>query len=338
MRSIDDIVGRVVAGEPVDPAMVAQDDWTALIDGLIGDPRGRRWLRSWPALNPVLAARLLDWPEDFVGRRRDTSLDRVVELASLDDLDARAEFLAVGPAASAMWRRFASDPDRLIRVAKRVVMGEAGETTLSILVLDPIDEHCLGDERRISVAEAALAGRSPAARGAAVEFLSDVAPAVIVDNLDTLVADEDERVRGVAWLTGLRAATTGTFDRAIVLLADETVPIQLRRSALLAIGTSMPTSAIAEVLSVFVVHPDERLAHDAADLLYARHRNPITAEAALLSPHPDVREVAMALLDPLRGSPAAGGSRPGDPTRTLDIFKALLERGDGSGVNETPRC
>ena len=50
-----------------------------------------------------------------------------------------------------------------------------------------------------------------------------------------------------------------------------------------------------------------------------------------------VREIAEALLDPRRGSPAAGGSRPGDPTRTLDIFKALLERGDAPGADSTPR-
>jgi len=39
-----------------------------------------------------------------------------------------------------------------------------------------------------------------------------------------------------------------------------------------------------------------------------------------------VRETAERLLDPLRGSPAAGGNRPGSPTDTSAIFEELLRR------------
>ncbi len=333
MPAPDDIVTRVLAGEPVEAA--ALDD--AALSALLGDSRGRRWLRAWGGLDAALAARLLDWPDDFAARRRDSTLERVVALAPIEALEARASAIASGAAAAALWRRLATDPDRLALVARRVVAGGAAEATLSILVLDPLDELGLGDARRTGIARAALASPSPAARGIAVEFLADVAPAVLLERFDDLAADEDERVRGVVWLTGLRVATHDTFERAVALLADEDAPVEYRRSALVAAGTTLPTSQMADLLSVFVIHPDERLALDAADLLYAHHRNPITAEAARLSPHARVREIAEALLDPRRGSPAAGGSRPGDPTRTIDIFKALLERSDAPGADDAPR-
>jgi hypothetical protein len=47
--------------------------------------------------------------------------------------------------------------------------------------------------------------------------------------------------------------------------------------------------------------------------------------AAADSRHEPVRELALFLLDPYRGSPAAGGSRPGDPTAG-DIFAELARR------------
>lgn len=338
MSGIDDVAARLLAGEPVDPGVLDDASRAGLVTALLDDARGRRWLRSWPALDARLAERLLAWQDDFSGRRRDASLERVVALAPLDALESHAISLATGPAAAAFWRRLAAEPDRLARAAELVVGVEgAAEATLYLLVLDPLDEHGLGNDRRIRVAEAALTSRSSAARGAAVEYLADAAPDSVVAALDELVRDDDERVRGIAWLTGLRVDTEGSFERAVALAIDESAPVPHRRSALVAIGMRMPTNVMAGILSAFVVHPDEHLALDAADLLFARHRNPVTAEAARLSPHPRVREIAEALLDPLRGSPAAGGSRPGDPTRTLDIFKALLERGDATGADGAPR-
>lgn len=333
MVAHDAIVARILAGNPVDVATLDDDSLAALLD----DPRGRRWLRAWPGLDPCLADRLLDWPEDYAARRRDSTLERVVALATLSALEARADALARGSAALAFWRRLAVDPDRLTAVAVQVVVGDAAEAALAILILDPLDELGLGVERRVRVASAALASASPAARGLAVEYLATASPASVVERLGDLASDPDERVRGVAWLTSFRVAAGETFDRAVAVLSDESLPIEQRRSALVAAGTALPTSQVVDVLSLFVVHPDERLALDAADLLYAQHRNPITAEAALLSPHAKVRDIAAALLDPRRGSPAAGGSRPGDPTRAIDIFTSLLERGDAPGANGSPR-
>jgi hypothetical protein len=40
-----------------------------------------------------------------------------------------------------------------------------------------------------------------------------------------------------------------------------------------------------------------------------------------------VRDIAAFLLDPYRGSPAAGGSRPGDPTNS-DIFAEMMRQLD----------
>jgi hypothetical protein len=141
------------------------------------------------------------------------------------------------------------------------------------------------------------------------------------------MADESERVRGVVWRAALRVDRSATVERAVTLLSDEWAPVLVRRSALDALGTDLPTSQMADLLAFFVVHPDHDLAADAANLLYRQHRNPITAEAARASPHPDVREIAERLLDPSRGSPAAGGSRPGDPTRSsTDIYADMLRQ------------
>jgi hypothetical protein len=38
-----------------------------------------------------------------------------------------------------------------------------------------------------------------------------------------------------------------------------------------------------------------------------------------------VREIANRLMDPYRGSPAAGGSRPGDPLREDPLMKLLRQ-------------
>ncbi|MEX2314779.1 MAG: hypothetical protein WD628_03610, partial [Thermomicrobiales bacterium] len=158
-------------------------------------------------------------------------------------------------------------------------------------------------------------------------YLAEHDPAVLRGSLDRLLADESERVRGVAWEAALRVDRSGTVERAVTLLSDESAPVFVRRSALDALGTVLPTSQLTDLLAYFVVHPDHDLAADAAGLLYRQHRNPITAEAARASPHPDVREIAERLLDPSRGSPAAGGSRPGDPTRSsTDIYADMIRQ------------
>ena len=209
----------------------------------------------------------------------------------------------------------------------------AGETTLFLLVVDPLDPYELGDDARGSVAAAGLRSPDAAVRGLAAEFLATHAPERLLADFDALIGDEHERVRGITWEAAFALAPQDAATRAEALLLTGGAALPLRRSALAALGAHAPTTAIVEVLAWAVQQPDAALSGDAADLLYALHRHPVIAQAALSSPHTRVREIGERLLDPLRGSPAAGGSRPGDPTRVNDIFEELLrqveERGSG---------
>lgn len=341
MASMSAIATRILAGEPVehaDYAALPAHEQRRVADLLIAEPAGRRWLRSLPDLDSDLAARLLRHAEDFSSPRRDATLDRVVVRVPMNILLDHAVAVAAGSASMALWGRLGDDPDRLVSVAELIVQSAAAaEATLYLLVLDPLDPFSLGTARRTTIARAALNSDSLEARGLAAEFLADAAPDRLLDVLDDLVRSDSQRVRGIVWLTALRLTPEPTFQQASELLLDESQPVELRRSALVAMGMRMPTSAIADLLSAFVIHPDPALAHDAADLLYQLHRNPETAEAARMSPHPEIREIAEALLDPRRGSPAAGGSRPGDPTRTIDIFRELIERSEPPGANGVHR-
>ena len=125
---------------------------------------------------------------------------------------------------------------------------------------------------------------------------------------------------------GFRRDRAEARDLAFGLLGDEGVALAVRRSALLAAGEYLPTDDLVDLLTWFVAHPDPDLAGDAANLLHQLHRNPLIAEAALHSPHAHVRETAERLMDPLRGSPAAGGNRPGSPVDTAGIFEDLIRR------------
>jgi hypothetical protein len=224
----------------------------------------------------------------------------------------------------------ADDPTSRDAAANDLVAGSdhrAAEATLHLLVLDPLDPFNLGDTVRSEIAASALRSTSAEVRGLAAEFLAGHAPQELARSFSVLIADESERVRGIVWTTALRLNPGAAAERATDLLGDESVPVPQRRSALMAVGTALPTSQVAELLAWIVVHPDHELASDAAQLLYDYHRNPITAEAARESPHADVREIAEHLLDPLRGSPAAGGSRPGDPTRSsADIYADMIRQ------------
>ncbi|MCO5177304.1 MAG: hypothetical protein M9890_10080 [Thermomicrobiales bacterium] len=341
MASLSAIAARILAGEPVEQAAFTSLpllEQQQLVDLVVAEPSGRRWLRSLPGLDARVAVRLLRYAQDYRSPRRDATLDRVVARAPIDAVVDHAAAIATGSAAMALWERLQDDPDRLVSIAEATVqIAAAAESTLYLLVLDPLDPFNLGTARRTVIARAALTSDSAEARGIAAEFLANAAPDHLLAVLDDLVRSDSERVRGIAWLTALQMAPEETFQRATTFLLDESQPIELRRSALVAIGMRMPTSAITDLLSAFVIHPDPALAHDAADLLYQLHRNPETAEAARMSPHPEIREIAEALLDPRRGSPAAGGSRPGDPTRTIDIFRELIERSEPPGANGVHR-
>jgi hypothetical protein len=90
-------------------------------------------------------------------------------------------------------------------------------------------------------------------------------------------------------------------------------------------GEALPTEMLVDLLAYFVVHPNAELALEAANLLQCHHRHPEIAIPAAGSPHPEVREIANRLMDPYRGSPAAGGSRPGDPLREDPLMKLLRQ-------------
>ena len=336
------IVAAVEAGERVAYADLLRmdiDQRSQIEEALLATPAGRHWLRENPALSTEQADRLLAHEGDFRQRRRDRTLALVTEKASIEAILAHISAIVAGPSASVLWRRLADEPEQLVRHACTVTAGAdalAAEATLHLLALDPLDPFRIGVEGRHQVAAGALTSSASAVRGLAAEFLAEHAPDVLERALEQLQADESERVRGIAWGAALRVNRPATVARATTLLSNESVPVPHRRSALNALGTALPTAQVAELLSYFVVHPDHELAADAASLLYRQHRNPLTAEAARDSPHADVREVAEQLLDPLRGSPAAGGSRPGDPTRTSsDIFADMIRQLEEKADNQT---
>ncbi len=238
---------------------------------------------------------------------------RVVQVANLAAVRAQARPLAAGSAAAALWERLAGEPQARLQLACDVVRADdqqAAEATLHLLVLDPLDAFQLGAER-VQVALAALESPLGAVRSLAMEFLAahtrDELDAVLT-RTDALVLDPDAQVRGLAWRVALRH-DPNALGMAFALANDEAQALDARRSALVALGDAMSTTDIAPVLAWFVLHPQAELASDAAALLTNQHKHPDAAEAALQSPHAAVREQAAALMDPMRGSPAAGGSR-----------------------------
>lgn len=333
------LVAAIAAGEPAAHASLMTlsiAERAAVLDALLETPAGRRWLRANHDLDATLADSLLAYESDFREPRRDRTLTAVVERASRSATVAHLSAIAAGPAAPALWHRLSGDPAHVLPLASALVTGsDAAEATLHLLVLDPLDPFGIGESQRSAIATAALGSASSEVRGLASEYLAEHNPAVLHRALELLLADESQRVRGIAWDAALRVDRSTTVDRATALLGDESAPVPLRRSALVALGTQLPTAQMVDLLAYFVVHPDHELAADAANLLYRQHRNPIAASAARDSPHADVRELAERLLDPLRGSPAAGGSRPGDPTRSsAEIFAEMIRQLEQKADNQ----
>lgn len=337
-----ELVRLVNAGELVSHTRLAEFDPVEranVENELLQTTTGRRWLRDDPALSSQRADRLLTFSADFQTARRDRTLASVIKHASLAAIEHHIEAIAAGPAASALWQRLAEDPAHLVTVAAAVVARapeRVAEATLHLLVLDPLNEFEVAPDDQVSIAIQALSSVSSRVRGLAVEYLAANAPAAVHQSFDQLVTDASERVRGIAWDVALLVEPAATVERATLLLGDETVPVPIRRSALQSLGARLSTRQIADLLTFLVIHPDHDLALDAAELLYQHHRNPVTATAARDSPHADVREIAERLLDPRRGSPAAGGSRPGDPTRSsADIYADMLRQLDAKTENRT---
>jgi hypothetical protein len=242
-----EIAAAVERGEDVAHQVVDQLGTQArreLIELLLPSPDGRRWLRRSPWLDSWLAIRMLDFAEDFRQTRRDDSLPLLLEAVSDDELVRHAELIAGSRNAAALWSRFGDDPFRIAEVAMAIVAGDnevAAESTLYLLVNDPIDPYKVGAQRRANIAGAALESRFSGVRGVAAEYLAANNPAGLLARIRELVEDADERVRGFAWTTALSTAQAGAQKLAVELLGSESSPIPVRRSALVALGTVLPT-------------------------------------------------------------------------------------------------
>ncbi|CAN5739673.1 hypothetical protein BH23CHL2_BH23CHL2_30010 [soil metagenome] len=302
-----------------------------IIDLLIEQPGGRRWLRASPLLNTELAGRLIEYDDDFQGQRRDTTLEPVIALAGLDELVAHSPAIAAGSGAPALWSRLSKHPDHFRGAIRSVISkgdSRAIDATATHLLLDPANPYRLNPDQQAQIALKMLSTDTETGRGVAAEFLATNAPDELSDQLDALVRDRSAAVRGFAWFAAFRVDREAATDRAIELLGDESIAAKMRQSALNATGEALPTEQIVELLSYFVVHPSEALALDAANLLQRHHRHPEIAIAAAGSPHEAVREIANRLMDPYRGSPAAGGSRPGDPLRSDPLLELMRQLED----------
>lgn len=287
---------------------------------------GRQWLRSLTDLTPEIAQALIAFQEDFRTVRRDRTLTNVVSLAPLEALLAHGANLAQGSAAAAFWSRLHDNRETLIETASTILAGDkihAAESTIYLLILDPIDPYGIGADGRARIAGQGLKSPAASVRSLAAEYLFDHSPGVLAESFHALVHDDDERVRGLVWSAAIRFDTSAALDLANRILGDDNEPTGSRRSALAAIGTSFDTRDVIHLLAEYVMHTNEAIAVDAANLLYRLHRHPTIAMAAVSSPHQQVREIGEFLLDPYRGSPAAGGSRPGDPTSS-DMFARLI--------------
>ena len=120
----------------------------------------------------------------------------------MDDLLQHLAAVVAGPAAASFWQRLSGEPDRLVVLARQFAGGDdqaAAETTLGLLVLDPLDPWELGHASRLAIAGAGLGSRFAAVRGLAAEYLAVEDPAALHGALAELVHDDDERMRALAW-------------------------------------------------------------------------------------------------------------------------------------------
>ncbi len=335
---------RIQAGDPLDrDEITAISGWQAearrrFIDILLLWPAGRRWLRArllsvLPAPErAALAERLLDWPEDFDPLHRDVSIRDLVWALPEETFDRALVWLAGTNAAGAVWERVARTSRAALRDAALHVLRHgtalARETMIYLLLLDPEHPDPLSTEDRTMLLAEMLVDPDPEVRGHAAELAAESDPELLLAELDTFLYDESERVRAAAWATAFAADHGAAAERAATLVADEGAPLPVRRSALCALGERLSTEQIAPLLALLVTNPERTLAEDAAELLWRRHRHPLPAQAAVQSPHPGVREIGERLLHPARGSPAAGGDRPGAPTSAF--YRHLL------GVGQKP--
>ena len=333
------ILTALARGEmPVEQNIREADLDESVIETALKSVAGRRWLRTLEDLSLELADRLVGYEEDFRIPRRDRSLDLVVRRASPQVLVEQQATIAASPAASSFWERISKTPDQLVTSAAEVASGPNGaaaENVLYLLVLDPIDPFGISEDRRVAIARAGLQSPETSVRSLAAEYLYDHRPEFLTEIHMTLVHDADERIRALGWSAGMRADTLKAMQLAESILNDETARLDVRRSALAALGTNFSTPDVVDILADQVQNPELDIALDAGNLLYRLHRHPVIATAAAQSPHKDVREIGEFLLDPYRGSPAAGGSRPGDPTGS-DVFAELIRQTEERALEDYP--
>lgn len=342
-ETIRALTQRILAGDELEPDAIARlsgwpgerrRDW---IERLLAFPSGRRWLRARllavlePSERAELAERMLGWPEDFDPAHRDPSTGQVVQALSDEAVSTALAWLAGSNAAAALWERLAADGRATLREAALRVLREgtllARETMLYLLFVSSELARDLSAEDRALILAAALRDPDPQVRGVAAELAAEMCPDLLLTDLDSCLRDGSERVRASAWAVAFSIDPESATERAAELVGDEHAPLAVRRSALLALGEALPTEQIAPLLALLVAHPEPGLAEDAADLLWRLHRHPLVAQAAARSPHPTVREIGERLLHPERGSPAAGGDRPGAPVSGVGFYRRLLELG-----------
>ena len=288
----------------------------------LATPEGRRWLRRTvlPALPAgeaaLLAAALLAYRDDFLSQRRDRSTWTVIERLDREVLLANVDWLAGSNAALALWARLMQEGTAtLVTAALRVLRQgtpTARETALTLLLADPTRELELPAGAERALLTVALADPDDAIRGLAVEIAAQRVPDLILPYWRHWVLDTSRRARRAVWRRVLRIDPLAR-EQALILVHSVRVPADVRSDALWALAQVMTTPEIAPLLAAAVVDSAYELAEVAADLLWTQHRHPLPAQAALESPHPAVRRVGEHLLDPRRGSPAAGGARPGMP-------------------------
>jgi hypothetical protein len=336
------LIERVHHGDP--DQLTGLADEVARWDDLAGsglipaleDGRVRRWVRqellrrldadrqSW------LAGKLLDWSEDFDPARRDRSMASLVESLADEQIQGARRLLAGSNAAGAFWERLSRSGEMAVMRSAEFVL-DAGdvrtrETTLHLLVLDPYGPGYLSHTSQDALLVRVLYDPDPEIRGLAAEVVAAEQAEVLLARWETALLDESERVRMAFWRAALAYQPELAIETAqqLVLAPERSHPA--RRTALLALGEIAPTGDVSPVLQVVLRGDDEVLAGDAADLMWRFHRTPDVANAAAESQFDDVRDRANRLLHPEMGSPAAGGSRPGDPTRTQEIFEQITPR------------
>jgi hypothetical protein len=303
------------------------------VEQSLDDSRSRRWVREHlldrlPGSDAGnLANRLVEWPSDFRSSRRDRSTVTVIEHLSLEKLHEHLVLLASSNNASALWARLAESGEAEVMDAVRVILGsssvEARETMLHLLVLDPYGPEYLPRDQQNQILVMALDDPDAEIRGLAAEVIAADLPELLLSRWETAPLDTSERVRVAFWQSALVHRSERGIEAAGALVLDPEKPHEARRSALLVLGENISTRTVSPLLQSILTGDDQILAEDAAQLMWRHHRAPDIANAASNSQHEMVRELANRLLHPEMGSPAAGGSRPGDPTRTVDILEQI---------------